>query len=309
MKHRKLLIVILVCIIVFIASSVAGIIVAANTVEWNKLTISGLMNGDFGGLFEGKGLAGLFRGNKINRTIDKFFSLPLENIETIRITGVAEQLEIGLSDGDQVECRLSGEYYTAYRDMEYVYETNGSQLHIHPDYPVFGFINVDLVQQVLIPANFAGRVEIGTVSGDCAIGSLSGATWSSLAFTGVSGSFKCDLAAVEQIRFENISGRVILQGCTGHVQGKTVSGPVTIDWQSFNGGKLNTVSGDISLQLPADASCKLIFDSVSGGVNNQDLGFEMSNSSGGQSTYVLNGGEYLLDVETVSGDLKTSPTP
>lgn len=309
MKHKKLLIVILVCVIVFISSTTAGIVLAANSIEWSKISLSELMNGEFGGLFEVDGLSGLFRGNRINRTIDQSFSLDLDGIETIKITGVAEKLEIGRASGNQVDCRLSGEYYTALREMTYIYEKNGSQLHIHPDYPVFGFINVNLIQRVLIPADFDGKVELGTVSGSCTVDEIKDAGWSSLSYQGVSGSLDCKPVSADQIRFNSVSGRINIDGYTGRVEGETVSGSVTIGWQSFAGGNLSTISGDISLQIPADASCELQFDTVSGHVNNQGLAFEMTSSSGKESTYILNGGEYSLEIDTISGSLKTSPTP
>ena len=309
MKHKKLWIVVLVCVLVFISSSVAGIVVAANTVEWSKLSFSDLMDGKFGGLFESDALGRLFSGRKINRTFDQAYSIDLEGIDTIKITGVSEKLEVGQSESEQVDCRLYGEYHYVFNEMKYIYEKKGNQLHIHPVYPSFGFFNVNMVQEVLIPASFAGKVEIGIVSGACTVSSTADTKWSSLTFQGVSGSFDCDAAAIGQIRFNNVSGRVNLEGCTGRVDGETVSGSVTVSWQTFAGGELNSVSGDIRLQIPADASCELRFDSVSGDVSNQGLAFEMTNSSGKKSTYILNAGKNRLDVETVSGSLTTSPTP
>lgn len=306
MKHRKLWILITVCLIIFIGSMTAGIVLAANSAEWDQISNGDYFYDDFNDLFKGLAFSEIFRGDKISRSIDKSFTVSLTDIQTIKISGVSEKLTVGLNQSDQVEGHLFGNY-TAYRDMDYVYEIKGNVLHIYPDYPVFGLFNVNIKQEVMIPENFDGHVEIITVSGTTTINDLSASDWSSLSFKGVSGALECDGAAVAQINFENISGQIRLNGCTGRVAGKTVSGDVQISWQSFSGGRLDTVSGGISLKLPKTASCKLIFDSVSGDINNQGLDFKMVSSGNGKSSYVLNDGQQTLEVETVSGNLRTEP--
>jgi len=306
MKHKKLWILVTVCLIIFIGSMTAGIILAANSAEWDQISTGDYFYDDFNDMFKGLAFSEIFRGEKISRSIDKSFTASLTDIQTVKISGVSEKLTVGLINSDQVQGRLFGNY-TAYREMDYVYEIKGSMLHIYPDYPVFGLFNVNISQVVMIPEKFDGHVEINTVSGTTTINDLSDSDWSSLSFKGVSGSLECDAAAVAEINFENISGQVRLNGCAGRVVGKTVSGDIQISWQSFTGGRLDTVSGGISLKLPVTASCKLIFDSVSGDINNQGLDFKMVSSGNGKSSYVLNEGQQTLEVETVSGNLRTEP--
>lgn len=306
MKHKKLWILVIVCLIVFIGSSTAGIILAANSADWERISTGDLFDNDFSGIFKGLALSEIFRGKIISRSIDESFNISLSNIQTVKITGVSEKLTVGLAAGDQIECRLYGDY-TAYREMDYVYEINGSELLIHPEYPVFGMTSTNIAQDVMIPREYHGNVEIVTVSGTAKINELSGSAWASLFYKGVSGSLECDAADIEQIRFENISGQIRLVGCSGRVVGKTVSGDILISWQTFAGGRLDTVSGGIKLKLPVTASCELIFDSVSGSIDNQVLDFKMVSSGGGKASYVLNDGQHLLEVETISGNLQTGP--
>lgn len=306
MKHKKLVILIIVCVVVFIVSLSAGVAMMVNTIEWNDLQAPGQLMEKLNGLIQDGPFAGLFKGKSVGLTIDESFDLDLNGIKTIRIVGVAETIKIGSTEGLQAECSLKGDYLTFLNPITYTSERNGDTLLIHAKYPNFGIVNVSLVQEVLIPLGFTGNIQVINVSGTTTVTGASGLEWTGLNCKNVSGSIQIDNTNLPEIGFTSISGSVKIENSTAKVNGDTVSGSINLNTGNFIGATLKSVSGAVAVQMPSTASCEFTFKSVSGSFNLNGLMAEFSNQSARQTVGKINDGQYKLLVETVSGSLNIS---
>jgi hypothetical protein len=303
MKHKKLIVLIVICLFVLIASLTAGIALTLNTVGWADLQVPGHFQEKLDELFKDGQFAGLFTGKKISMTVNKSFSQDLTGIKKIKISGVSEEIKLEPTDGKQAQFSLTGNYFTLLREIDLVWEKNGDVLLVHPQYPKFGFINVSLVQQILIPADFAGEIQINNVSGSCTVTGQDNLAWTKLQLINVSGHLAINKADLPAIEFDSVSGKASIAGCTAAVTGKTVSGSMVVEWQTFAKSSFNTVSGKTELVLPAETSCQLTYKTVSGSFSNADLPMQISSQSARQISGNMNNGRESLAVESISGNL------
>ncbi len=102
----------------------------------------------------------------------------------------------------------------------------------------------------------------------------------------VSGDADITANYIEQAEIETVSGNVTLRAGTSSAH------------TSLRELDVQTVSGDLSLLLPAEASLFLEFESVSGAFDSE-LPFQKTGK-----TYVIGGGEADIHVESVSGGVK-----
>lgn len=306
MKHKKLIILIIVCVIVFIASMSAGVAMMVNTIDWKDLQGPGQLMEKLNGLIQDGPFANLFKGKTIGMTIDESFDLDLTGIKTIRIVGVSEEIKVATTAGLQAECSLKGDYLTFLNPITYTSEKNGDTLLIHAKYPNFGIVSVSLVQEVLIPVDFTGNIQVNNVSGSTTVIGEAGLKWTGLNCKNVSGSIQINNTEMPAIGFTSISGSVNLGNCTADVSGDTVSGSINLITGNFFGATLKSVSGAIAVQMPTTSSCEFTFKSVSGSFSINGLPAEFSNQSSRQTVGKINDGQYKLLVETVSGSLNIS---
>ena len=107
MKSKKLLIVILICVAVFFASTTAGIVLAINTIgQTDPDTLWPRFRDGLTEIFEEGRLFRIVQGNRIRSSIDETLNLDLSGVETIRISGISEKMEIVANNGTMLECRL-----------------------------------------------------------------------------------------------------------------------------------------------------------------------------------------------------------
>ena len=168
--------------------------------------------------------------------------------------------------------------------------------------------------------NIKGNVEVNTTSGDVVIGNVQG----DLAWSSTSGDL--DLAnLVGDLDLHTTSGEVSGQEINGDIKAGSVSGDLAfLDSQGglsylhttsgkiraelkvidkdASGMSLSTVSGDITLYLPEDASFDLDINTISGEIN---TGFKVLIDS--VSERKLQGkvgtGGLIIELKTVSGDI------
>jgi len=168
--------------------------------------------------------------------------------------------------------------------------------------------------------NIKGNIEVKTTSGDVVIGNVQG----DLVWSSTSGDL--DLAnLVGDLDLHTTSGSVSGHEINGEIKASSVSGDFTFRDSQGNlpdlhttsgdirvelkvidkdasGMSLSTVSGDIILYLPEDASFDLDVSTVSGEIN---TGFEVLIDS--VSERKLQGkvgtGGFIIELKTVSGDI------
>ena len=179
-------------------------------------------------------------------------------------------------------------------------------------------LQVNGVSNDLFAEGFEGDATFKTVSGDMTVRALNG----SLSFDSVSGDLQLsDLTG--NLRLNTVSGDITGTHLSGAVSLNTVSGDFEIEQSSLpsvsattvSGGmeletglgdgpyKFNSVSGDITLKIPADTRCTAELHSLSG-----DLSVRLPIASvlrhNGTQTTVVQGGGVMVYLNSVSGDMK-----
>ena len=103
---------------------------------------------------------------------------------------------------------------------------------------------------------------------------------------------------------KSVSGKITLDGMSGVLDARTVSGRVTADLDPGDGAKLRvaTVSGEVAIRLPAQASTQVELRSIGGRVQSEFAGLAPARAPGGSTlTGTLGAGAGQLVVTSVSG--------
>ena len=148
-----------------------------------------------------------------------------------------------------------------------------------------GQIDLTSVSGDLTLRNLTGPVHINTVSGNVSAKKLSGA----IELVTVSG----DLDATDAQQ--------------ASISAKTVGGDLAVQTTLSDGPyRFDSVSGDVRLQLPADARFSASLSSISGEVSSTFPATNFSRSHGSQAVDIQGGG-VTIDAKSVSGNLQLHP--
>ena len=161
----------------------------------------------------------------------------------------------------------------------------------------FDVVSADLNFGILEAENF----DFNTVSGDVNGSEL--IVENKVDVDAVSGNFTLtDSMKADTFKFDSTSGDVSVANAeiANAVHSNTVSGVVTISLSKMCNVKHNSVSGDLNLKVPKDASFTIDHDGASGDVN-VDMPAKVS-----KGHYVIGSGDYSVDASTVSGDVNVS---
>jgi hypothetical protein len=133
--------------------------------------------------------------------------------------------------------------------------------------------------------NLTGPLRINTVSGDVSAKKLSGA------FELVTVSGDLDATDVQQ----------------ASISAKTVSGDLAVQTTLSDGPyRFDSVSGDVRLQLPAEARFSVRLSTISGDISSTFPATNFSRSYGSQAVDIQGGG-VTIDAKSVSGNLQLHP--
>lgn len=161
---------------------------------------------------------------------------------------------------------------------------------------------VGVVNASAIVSGISAKISARSVSGDITLDGVIG----SVDAKTVSGDLEARGIGGE-IAFNSVSGDLTLAGgALGHLDARTVSGRVTADIDLRDGGglKVTTLSGDVAVRLPADASARVDLRSTSGRVRS---GFDGMSSSPGPGPAVmsatLGSGSANLSLTSMTGDV------
>jgi hypothetical protein len=133
--------------------------------------------------------------------------------------------------------------------------------------------------------DLTGPVHINTVSGDISAKKLSGA----FELVTVSGDLEATDAQQASISAKTVSGHLA-------VQTTLANGPYRFD----------SVSGDVRLQLPAEARFSAHLSTISGDISSSFPATNFSRSHGSQAVDIQGGG-VAIDAKSVSGNLQLHP--
>lgn len=151
-------------------------------------------------------------------------------------------------------------------------------------------------------AGLSGKVSAKTVSGDITLDGLAGSLDAKTVSGDVEGRATCGA-----IGFNSVSGGLTLAGGTvRHLAARTVSGQVTADIDLGDGGDINvnTVSGDVTVRVPASASARVDLRSASGRLRSSFDGVRPAGGPGPATVNAtLGSGSGRLSVMSVTGDV------
>lgn len=268
------------------------------------------------GVFPGTGGSG-------NSPVDLAKECPAKSITGLRLKAVAEEINIVPVEGDVIRVHLYG---TAPGNQmpELEFSESGGVLTASVKQKPYIGLNLgteNLKMDVSVPRQYSGAVDAESVSGGLR---LTGMTLNKLRLKTVSGKLAAETVSASEVTLESTSGEVTcvglssksaavsttsgrlnLNGCTGPMTLKSVSGDVDVRYQAFRDAlNVKTTSGHVTIQLPEKADFNLDYHSTSGDC---DSDFPITLSRMGDTHQlqgkVGNGGESIT-VESVSGALE-----
>ena len=175
--------------------------------------------------------------------------------------------------------------------------------------PAEARLSVGVVGASAVVSGIRGKTEIRGVSGGTTLAGLTGEVRADT----VSGAVEAQ-GLTGPLRFHSVSGELtVLSGAGGAVQGDSVSGDMIIDvgaWTGRTDVRLNTVSGEVALRLPWDASARVEAVTAGGAVSAafDELTVEQWGGAG-RITGVLGSGSGTLRANTVSGAIALLERP
>lgn len=159
-------------------------------------------------------------------------------------------------------------------------------------------VNVRTVSADVVVAGARAGASVTSVSGRVTASDVAG----DLSVRAVSGSI--DAQAVEgKVSINTVSGGATVTGQVPDLTGRSVSGDLTFDLDEAGDVAISTVSGEVLLRLPADASMHLDLTTMSGHL---DSAFPVDGATGARRRLAGDVGESpsaTVSVRTVSGDV------
>jgi hypothetical protein len=243
-------------------------------------------------------------GSRQSFKIDESRKLDLQAIDQIEIKVVSEDLRLSTAPGE-LTAHLSGTYRSS-RNLDFIVRQEGTKAVVTINYPMMGLTSSQMKLAVTIPADFAGSVTVDVVSANGELPDDLDYGWSQFTFNAVSGDLTVEAATMANLNTKSVSGKIKASKIACPVKADSISGKISLSYRQFTNTKIKTMSGDIEVKLPADASCQLAFSSVSGDFKNDGLTWSLLSQQNHKTSARLGAGQQTLDVETVSGNLSTA---
>lgn len=150
---------------------------------------------------------------------------------------------------------------------------------------------------VTVSGDTIGRLDVDTASGSVTV---SGGQIGAIDAESSSGDVTVSGDSIAKLDVDSSSGKVDVR-CkkTGTPDIETASGSVTVRIdEDYDGLKIDTASGKVTLTLPAELGCELDVDTASGDFES-GIPFTIRGD-----TYVIGDGQRKIDVSTASGDIR-----
>lgn len=225
--------------------------------------------------------------------------LDLDGVDAIHIVTISDD-PVLVAGGSKVVAELKGQCRSVDEPVKLDARKSGSTLVIEVKYPKSTSSN-NTTLTITIPESFTGSLQIDTTSGDVAGRGLP-FRLKNVNFHTISGDIDFDTAAYDELRADTVSGRVAVSGITAATSVKTTSGDVSLEYDSFKGATVNTVSGDVKAVIPDGNGFTVDFGSTSGDFNSSHPGMTVSEAERSFHGSTKDGGE-AFKVNTTSGDL------
>lgn len=254
-----------------------------------------------------------FNNPKYYKQVNQFEQYNLIQIDKISVDSASEDIIVNAIEGKNATFNFTGFYnYGKYENPpKLVLEKNGNELNINIKYEkpmnLVGISSQEMKINIGIPKEYAEDLSVSSASGDVKLNEMNLADIVMETASGdinvknlnshgntinsVSGDIIIENSKFEDSSVKSVSGDInIINSGTLNIL-ETTSGEITIEnYEITRELKINTISGDINLDLSDNSSVNVIFDSVSGDLKN-DFG------------NIYNGKNNIY-TETTSGDLR-----
>lgn len=305
MKKTGLVVLIVICLIIFFSTLIAGSLLTIRTIGWSDLMDHTRLQERLTTILQKFRFLENYTGLSDTLSIDETRALDLTGIKTIEIAAVSENVRLNAA-GEQATAQLKGSYRSWSSTLTWVVEKQGDVLKIHTKFPPLGLFNSDLQIFVQIPASFTGKVKVSTISGSCDLPDDVAYAWSHFEFSGISGSLSVARADMTAITCSSISGRLVLSQLTASVDGQTTSGAMALQYAAFRETNLKSISGSVRIVMPEQSNCAVDFSTVSGSFTNDGLSISIDKQGNRHFTGTIGDGSEKLTVHTTSGNLVMS---
>lgn len=232
-------------------------------------------------------------------------SVSAAGVEAVKVESVSTDVVWRTSSNGQLTARLTGEASGEAPRLEV--NRTGNQVLVALRYPrhsviSFGHTINRLTLEVYVPATRISSVEVGTISGDVRLDSL---TAGDFRFHSVSGSLDSAKLTTDGASLSSTSGDVRVEGLSNQAKVSTVSGDIELGYTPAGEGlNVKSTSGEVRLDLPAEAQFTLEAHSTSGQIGSAfPVTVVGSARERRQLNGVVGGGGPRVVVETVSGDV------
>lgn len=123
-----------------------------------------------------------------------------------------------------------------------------------------------------------------------------------LALTNVNGRIEVEGVSGPAV-LRSVNGTIRVTKPSGELAAKTVNGRVRVRFtEEFQGARLSTVNGSISISVPSNASFNTDVSQVNGSFTS-NVPMTVSSRRGGDLDASVNGGTYSLELSTVNGSI------
>ena len=279
------------------------------------LTGLGSLSGTNASLVSCSGTGGAFGANEdaepttLDAPIDRTVTFEADTVRDLDVIWLMGSVEIRQGTSDEVvvhEAVDSGTYDVdptrATIDMEH----DGVLViddHLSGNIAASRWPNMRLT--IEIPAETIKRLGIVSLESTSADLEVAGVTCESLRVSTVSSPVTLTGIITQDASIEGVSGEVVYGGeAASSLVADTVSGSiqVTLDGALPDYVALNSTSGAVTLNMPADAGFTLMPSSVSGGIA---MNHEYDQTDG-DGTYVAGDGAAQIEIDTVSGSINVA---
>jgi lia operon protein LiaG len=224
----------------------------------------------------------------------------LQGVNNIRIVTVSDNAVV-LAGGSQADATLKGQCSSTTKPEWLDARKEGDTVVFEVKYPV-GTTSSSTVLTVTIPESYQGNLSVTTVSGDILAGSLP-FRLQQVNLGTVSGDVQFGVASFTRLDAGTTSGEINIAGIAAPVTVHSVSGNIGLDYTEFAATQATTVSGDVTATIPANASFKVDFGSISGGFSSNYPALSASSSKAGFSGATATGAQ-TIKVNTTSANFE-----
>ena len=251
--------------------------------------------------------------------VDQQVTLPIDGLKTIELNSVAADSTLTTGESSrEVSARLTG---SSQKDIELKTKVEGTSGKVYVDYPTPDFgSSRSLRLEIILPAAYAGKLALHSVSGDVMIadGASLGVTsvstvsgdiksreglFESLIVSSVSGDVSITRVDSSSTRISTTSGDIDLSQRYGAIELVSLSGTVELALDRVdNDIEVKSTSGDISIAVPESSDLLVNFSSMSGDVSSR-LDLAQSSLKDHKLEGTSGSGRYQLSANTMSGDI------